>query len=744
MPTKRGILAYMIISWHTFAPQTPMDQQRLNPFEIELKFRVDDPAIFRALSRPMTLGAFRLQPVGDGEHQHNTYYDTPDFRLRAQRYGLRVRTIGHTRIATLKGETQSHDGLHQRPEWEAPVESDDPQRWPPGDVRDRALALAGGAPLRPVLTIETLRRLVRVWRDAHCVAEMALDEGVIYAGGREQMFYELEIEALPEGTRDDLHTLGALLQQAFPLQPDNLSKLARGLALLDEATSDAEEAQKRSQGSTVMSVATERLLVRPLALTLLDRTASTSALLPVHRRLLGLAAACYDAALAASVEAPERAARDMLLSARIDGLDADQQALAAALPGMVRAKTRPRRDPAFIRLSDSDQKAALRLGAVLRLAAALAEQGASTLTVTHTNGSIALTLAPGNSEMLEQISARSDLWRDHIGPITFAIAEHDTLLPLPVEPLDPAYAALKLTDGLQGSEPLAEGARRVLRRTFERLLTHIDAVEKDDDPEDVHDARVVTRRLRASLQVVEGIFDSDLLRELRRGLRRVARSLGVVRDYDVFLEAVCAFRDQLPDDRRSIMEPLIIAIESARAPARARLIADLESKRFERFLHQFAVFLTTPGAGVVDQSETGAPTRVRDFAGSAIWRRYEQWRAFDAVLDGAPDEMRHKARIAGKRLRYTLEFFADALGPGVDQALGPLMELQELLGNLQDAVVAREHIRALGMTDDPGAQAYLAALDVEHERLLTSFSRLWAKVDSVTYRRRLFELIIRM
>jgi CHAD domain-containing protein len=62
-------------------------------------------------------------------------------------------------------------------------------------------------------------------------------------------------------------------------------------------------------------------------------------------------------------------------------------------------------------------------------------------------------------------------------------------------------------------------------------------------------------------------------------------------------------------------------------------------------------------------------------------------------------------------LRYTLEFFADALGPNVNQALEPLMDLQETLGKLQDAVVARDHIRTLGLTDDAGAQEYLAALD---------------------------------
>lgn len=722
-----------------------MTQRHTKPLEIELKFRVDDLSVFRAMERPITLGDFHLKPVGDGEHQHNTYYDTPDFRLRAQRYGLRVRTVGHTRIATLKGESQSRDGLHQRPEWEMPVTNDDPQHWPPGDVRDRALALAAGAPLQPVLTIETFRRHVRAWRGERCVAEIALDEGVIYAGGREQMFYELEVELLPEGTRDDLDTLGTLLQQQFALHPDNLSKLARGLALLDEAALDTEGAPSSQVIERVaMAVAPERLLVRPLALALLDRIGSTGILLPVHRRLISLAAACYDAALAANMEAPERAARDMVLSARIADLDADQQALAAALPGMARPRARPRRDPAFIRLSHNDQKIALYLGALFRLAAAFAEYGIDTLAITHANGSATLTLASRYEALLDSINERSDLWREYIGPLTLTFQDHDSLMLPPVEPLDPAYERLTLADGLKGDEPLAEGARRMLRRTFERLLARIDAVAKDEDPEDVHDARVATRRLRASLQVVEGIFDSTFLRELRRGLRRVARSLGVVRDYDVFLGSVRAFRDRLPEERQAIMAPLITAISDARVPARVALTDDLESKRLERFLNRFATFLTTPGVGIVDQSETGAPTRVRDFAGSAIWRRYEQWRAFDAVLDGAPDEVRHMVRIAGKRLRYTLEFFADALGAGVDQVLSPLMELQELLGSLQDSVVARGHIQALGLSDDPGAQEYLAALDAEHNRLLSDFPRLWAKVDSATYRRRLFELIIQM
>ena len=67
----------------------------------------------------------------------------------------------------------------------------------------------------------------------------------------------------------------------------------------------------------------------------------------------------------------------------------------------------------------------------------------------------------------------------------------------------------------------------------------------------------------------------------------------------------------------------------------------------------------------------------------------EQWRAYETILPGAADEMLHQARIAGKRMRYTLEFFADALGRNVEQVLAPLIDLQECLGALQDVVTAR-------------------------------------------------------
>jgi len=202
--------------------------------EIEAKFRVDDEDTFRELLALDTIGPFRLAPAPHPEQQRNTYFDTADGRLRAGQYGLRIRDLGDRRIATLKGAAKVHDGMYERDEWEVAIGDDDrPETWPPGDVRDRTLALLGDRALQPILRIDTLRRHIFAERVGARVAELSLDEGTISAGGREERFRELEIELLRGGARSELDTLVKLLRERFMLIPENRSKLARGLALLE-------------------------------------------------------------------------------------------------------------------------------------------------------------------------------------------------------------------------------------------------------------------------------------------------------------------------------------------------------------------------------------------------------------------------------------------------------------------------------------------------------------------------------
>jgi inorganic triphosphatase YgiF len=204
--------------------------------EIEAKFRIDDDRTFPELLRLEAIGVFGLAAEPHVEDQRNIYFDTADRRLRAGQYGLRVRDLGDRRIATLKGAAQARDGMYERDEWEVEIGDDDrPAAWPASEARNRVLALLGGATLLPILAIHTRRQHIFAAREGVRVAELSLDEGTISAGDRKQNFRELEIELLKTGTRTDFDALVGLLRERFALLPEDRSKLARGLALLDEA-----------------------------------------------------------------------------------------------------------------------------------------------------------------------------------------------------------------------------------------------------------------------------------------------------------------------------------------------------------------------------------------------------------------------------------------------------------------------------------------------------------------------------
>jgi inorganic triphosphatase YgiF len=213
-----------------------MDQ----PYEIEAKLAILDADALAALGALRALGAFRLEPAGEPERQRNTYFDTADMRLANQGCGLRLRDLGGRRIVTFKGAAAIRDGVHERGEWEQELgggelagEDYDLASWPAGEARSRALAIAGEAPVRPIVLVETLRHNRRALREGRATALLSLDEGVIAAGGETLPFRELEIELLPAGTRADLDELSALLRARFPLAHENRSKLARGLELLE-------------------------------------------------------------------------------------------------------------------------------------------------------------------------------------------------------------------------------------------------------------------------------------------------------------------------------------------------------------------------------------------------------------------------------------------------------------------------------------------------------------------------------
>lgn len=154
-----------------------------------------------------------------------TYLDTADGDFEKRRWTLRVRKENGSPVVTLKTPA----GDNTRGEWEHP-----------GDTPDAAQLLALGAPeeLKTLLQKPLIatcgarftRRAVPMELAEGCLAELALDEGILFRGERQLPLCEVEVE-YKSGNIAATEALAKLLEARYGLQPEKRSKHLRAMQL---------------------------------------------------------------------------------------------------------------------------------------------------------------------------------------------------------------------------------------------------------------------------------------------------------------------------------------------------------------------------------------------------------------------------------------------------------------------------------------------------------------------------------
>ncbi len=304
------------------------------------------------------------------------------------------------------------------------------------------------------------------------------------------------------------------------------------------------------------------------------------------------------------------------------------------------------------------------------------------------------------------------------------------------------------TPGVSADDHIAEAGRKVMRFHLARMLEHEPGVREGRDPMHVHKMRVATRRQRAAWRVFGEAYRPGRTRPYRDGLRDLARRLGAVRDLDVQLEAVDAYRADHPVPEQRALEPLLAAWRVHRADARVLLMRELDSGGYRRWVDDYVDFVRTDGAAVVPVGPV-QPHRVRDTAPSRIWAAYEHVRAYESALRWADVETLHDLRIAGKWLRYSLEFVREALGPGSDPLIERVTAMQDHLGLMNDADVTAsmtrtflvEHAGALSSLESAAIGRYLVDREREVARLRRAIGGTWRGVAGAPYRRALGRVV---
>ena len=243
----------------------------------------------------------------------------------------------------------------------------------------------------------------------------------------------------------------------------------------------------------------------------------------------------------------------------------------------------------------------------------------------------------------------------------------------------------KWIGGLTGDASLTKAAEQVLSVRLRSVAQALPLAvqESDRDPEYVHQLRVATRRADAAVRLFESCLPGKVQKRARKRLKRLRHAAGAARDWDVFLLALAERRPTRPEKEQAAMNFLFGYAFGQRTVAQAELetVGNEEHSTFDAFRE-------TTASAVRPADDLPKDAKLLDLAQSLLigLLRELEWTASGDLEDYAH---LHQVRIAGKRLRYAMEVFADCFPPEFREKLYPrIEEMQEILGRANDSHVA--------------------------------------------------------
>jgi len=255
----------------------------------------------------------------------------------------------------------------------------------------------------------------------------------------------------------------------------------------------------------------------------------------------------------------------------------------------------------------------------------------------------------------------------------------------------------------------------LLREQLREIERHDPGTRLGRDPESLHDMRVAVRRLRALLRAGTELMAADTA-ELDARLKDLGRVLGEVRDLDVLLEHLEGEAAALGGDDAKRARSLLVGLRNERTRKRRRLLTVLRSEKY-------LVLLEDTARTIEELQPSGAETSL----GELTERGFDKLSKTVRKLPEEPDdEQLHAVRKKGKRVRYAGEL------AGRKAFVKRAKELQDVLGEHQDAVVAAERLRELA-AEAPPDQALAAGRLIEREEtrraeMRAAWPKAWKKL----------------
>ena len=294
--------------------------------------------------------------------------------------------------------------------------------------------------------------------------------------------------------------------------------------------------------------------------------------------------------------------------------------------------------------------------------------------------------------------------------------------------LRPAGRMAKLERALAGQLPSANGDGRpggrgssanvVMAYVEEQAgkLKAFDPMVRRDEPDSVHQMRVTTRRLRSTFQSFGTVLRAADTGHVGNELRWLSHVLGDARDSEVLAGHIQDNMNHVPPEL--LMGPVKARLREHFAPLAARtrkaVLEALDSERYFTLLNELDQILASPPLG------PDATLPAKKGLARPVARTYRQTnrrmdRAGQADAGEATNIALHGARRAAKRARYAAEVVSPAYGGPARRFAKQMQKVQTSLGDHQDAVMARNTIREIGVRAHlEGENAFTFGLLYEH------------------------------
>lgn len=280
---------------------------------------------------------------------------------------------------------------------------------------------------------------------------------------------------------------------------------------------------------------------------------------------------------------------------------------------------------------------------------------------------------------------------------------------------------------ISGHTPLWIAARALLARRVDDFFDRWHRAAETFDPEDIHDLRVSSRRLREGLLLFAPAYRAESVRRAARGVRKVTRLLGSLRNTD---EALAFFRhlaEEVDGPVRRHLERIISRHEDLRREQRDQLRRGLRELDPSRTRDALVRIVASPILFSPHPSGIDPFTTIATFAAERLRERLDD--LLSLVSDArreADVEAQHRLRIAVKHYRYRLEILSFLLGDGFGPLHSRVKAYQDVLGTMHDLDVFADIVRHEGLPSEDEC-VILNRIALERHRQFTGFAGLLAE-----------------